>query len=182
MKDLVRRYPQDVDAAVLYAESLMDLHPWKFWSADGTPTEGTQEIVAVLERVLARSPQHIGANHYYIHAVEASPHPEKALPSAKRLETLVPEAGHLVHMPAHIYMRTGDFLAAIASNAAAAALDERFIQQTGSKVGLYPLMYYNHNVHFQSAAASMAGQYAEARRTADKLVANVSPFVADMPM
>jgi len=108
MKKLSQRYPQDDDAAVLYAESLMDLNPWKFWSPDGTPAQGTLEIVAVLERVLARSPDHPGANHYYIHAVEASPHPEKALASAKRLEMLAPSAGHLVHMPAHVYIRTGD--------------------------------------------------------------------------
>src|ERR1700751_5099704 len=102
MKKVTRRYPQDDDAAVLYAESLMDLNPWKFWSPAGTPAQGTLEIVAVLERVLTRSPDHPGANHYYIHAVEASLHPEKALASAKRLETLAPSAGHLVHMPAHV--------------------------------------------------------------------------------
>ena len=182
MAAVAKRFPDDLDAQTLYAESLMDLRPWALWSIDGTPSDLTPEIVSTLESVLRRNPDHPGANHYYIHAVEASPHPEKAVGSAKRLETLVPEAGHLVHMPAHIYMRTGDFDSAAKSNARAAAIDERFIQQTGSKVGLYPLMYYNHNVHFQSAAASMAGRYAEARRAADKLVANVSPYIVEMPM
>jgi tetratricopeptide (TPR) repeat protein len=114
--------------------------------------------------------------------MEASPHPEKALPSARRLETLVPAAGHLVHMPAHIYARTGRFVASANSNAAAAAIDERFIRRTNTRVGMYPLMYYNHNLHFESYAASMAGQYVRAKRTADKLVANVTPYVSEMPM
>src|SRR5581483_5555118 len=159
-------------------ESLMDLRPWALWAIDGTPSDLTPTITSTLESVLRRDPNHPGANHYYIHAVEASPHPEKALPAAHKLDTLVPEAGHLVHMPAHIYMRTGDFDAAANSNARAAAIDERFIQQTGA-AGLYPLMYYNHNVHFESAAAAMAGRFAEAKRTADKLAANVAPYIAD---
>src|SRR6202011_5413464 len=103
MRELYRRYPDDLDAGTLYAESLMDLHPWKLWSLDGRPTEDTEEIVAVLESVLRRDPNHLGANHYYIHAIEASPHAERALPCAERLGKLAPAAGHLVHMPAHIY-------------------------------------------------------------------------------
>jgi tetratricopeptide (TPR) repeat protein len=182
MAAVAKRFPDDLDAQTLYAESLMDLRPWALWSIDGTPSDLTPEIVSTLESVLRRNPDHPGANHYYIHAVEASPHPEKALAAAKRLDTLVPEAGHLVHMPAHIYMRTGDFDSAVTSNARAAAIDERFIQQTGSKVGMYPLMYYNHNVHFESAAAVMAGRYGDAKQAADKLVSNLSPFIADMPM
>jgi len=182
MAGLAKRWPEDADVQTLYAESMMDLRPWTLWAIDGTPSDLTPEIVSTLEGVLRRTPDHPGANHYYIHAVEASPHPEKAVPAARRLETLVPEAGHLVHMPAHIYMRTGDFDSAVKSNAQAAAIDERFIQQTGSKVGLYPLMYYNHNVHFESAAAVMAGRYMDAKRAADKLVSNVSPFIAEMPM
>src|SRR5262249_31799710 len=145
MRDLARIYPDDLDAAALYAESLMDLHPWQLWSSDGKPTEGTEEIVAVLEGILRRDPNHIGANHYYIHAVEASKSPQRALESARRLETLVPAAGHLVHMPAHIYMRTGDYGSAAASNAKAAAVDRTYIRS--EKVsGVYPLMYYNHNL------------------------------------
>ena len=181
MEALAKQFPDDLDVQTLYAESLMDLRPWALWAIDGTPSDLTPTITSTLESVLRRDPNHPGANHYYIHAVEASPHPEKALPAAHKLDTLVPEAGHLVHMPAHIYMRTGDFDAAANSNARAAAIDERFIQQTGA-AGLYPLMYYNHNVHFESAAAAMAGRFAEAKRTADKLAANVAPYIADMPM
>src|SRR4030095_492278 len=120
MRDLSKRYPDDLDAATIYAEAMMDLRPWKLWSNDGKPAPGTKEIVAVLESVLRRDPAHPGANHYYIHAVEASRNPERALPSAKTLEMLVPKAGHLVHMPAHIYSRTGDHAGAAHSNAIAA--------------------------------------------------------------
>ncbi|MEX0878743.1 MAG: hypothetical protein WEF99_07535 [Thermoanaerobaculia bacterium] len=180
MRKLSRAYPDDLDAATLYAESGMNLRPWKLWRPDGTPGEGTEQIVAVLESVLKRDPQHVGANHYYIHAVEASKHPERALPSATRLETLVPAAGHLVHMPAHIYSRTGDHLAAEKANAAAADADRAYIRASGAQ-GMYPLMYYNHNVHFQSAAAAMAGRHAEAKKAADLLFADVLPSVAEMP-
>ena len=116
MRKLAERYPDDLDAATLAAESAMNLRPWKLWSADGTPAEGTEEIVRVLESVLRRNPNHPGANHYYIHAVEASAQPERALPSAQRLPTLVPAAGHLVHMAAHIYTRVGDHEAAARAN------------------------------------------------------------------
>ncbi|HYB52765.1 MAG TPA: hypothetical protein VEG84_02755, partial [Thermoanaerobaculia bacterium] len=181
MRALSRRYPDDLDAATLYAESGMNLNPWKLWMSDGSPAEGTLEIVATLEGVLKRDPMHPGANHYYIHAVEASPDPERALPSAERLKTLVPNAGHLVHMPAHIQMRTGDYLGAEAANAAAAAVDEAYMRETGA-TGMYHLMYYDHNVHFQSAAAAMAGRYAEARKAADVLYADVLPVVSLDPM
>jgi len=181
MRDLSRRYPADLDAATLYAEALMDLHPWLLWSADGKPAEGTLEIVSTLEGVLKRDPMHIGANHYYIHAVEASRTPDRANASAKRLETLVPAAGHLVHMPAHIYMRTGNYAAAVASNARAADVDRAYIKANGGE-GVYPLMYYNHNLDFLASAAMMAGQFAEASKAAGDLVANVRPALADMPM
>ena len=182
MAALATRYPDDLDAQTLYAESLMDLRPWQLWTRDGQPADVTGEVMRVLESVLKRSPIHPGANHYYIHTMEGSPDPGKALASARRLETLVPAAGHLVHMPAHIYARTGQFVASANSNAAAAAIDERFMQRTQTRRGLYPLMYYNHNVHFESYAASMAGQFARAKRTADKLTANVTPYIAEMPM
>jgi tetratricopeptide (TPR) repeat protein len=159
----------------------MDLRPWQLWSADGKPAPGTQEIVAVLESVLARDPYHPGANHYYIHAVEASPHPERALPSAARLGTLIPAAGHLVHMPSHIYMRTGDYPAAAQSNAAAVEVDRTYIQNTGVQ-GIYPLMYYGHNLHFLSAAHAMAGRFAEAKQAADQLAELEAPAVKEMPM
>jgi tetratricopeptide (TPR) repeat protein len=181
MRTVMRRYPDDLDAATLYAESLMDLNPWQLWSAAGKPAEGTEEIVTVLESVLRRDRQHVGANHYYIHAVEASKTPERALQSAKRLEALVPAAGHLVHMPAHIYMRTGDYLSAVASNAKAAEVDRAYIAATRPD-GIYPAMYYNHNLDFLASAAMMAGQFAEAKRAADQLVANATPALAEMPM
>jgi tetratricopeptide (TPR) repeat protein len=181
MRELSAKYPDDLDAATLYAESLMNLHPWKLWTPDGTPGEDTVEIVAVLESVLKRDPYHPGANHYYIHAVEASREPERALPSAARLETLVPSAGHLVHMPSHIYMRTGDYVAAEKSNAVAADVDREYIRATGAQ-GMYPMMYYNHNVHFESAAASMAGRHAAAKKSADILYADVLPGVSEMAM
>lgn len=118
MGALMRRHPDDLDAATLYAESLMNLRPWKLWTLEGKPAEDTLEIVVVLESVLRRDPNHVGANHYYIHTVEASPNPWRALSSAKHLESLVPAAGHLVHMPAHIYARTGDHAAAARANLA----------------------------------------------------------------
>jgi tetratricopeptide (TPR) repeat protein len=179
MRDLTRQYPNDLDAATLYAESLMDLHPWLLWSADGTPTEGTEEIVAALESVLRRDTMHIGANHYYIHAVEASRTPGRALDSAKRLETLVPAAGHLVHMPAHIYMRTGNYEGAVTSNAKAAEVDREYIKARGAN-GLYPMMYYNHNLDFLASAAMMSGQFKEAKQAADMVVANATPMIAEM--
>jgi tetratricopeptide (TPR) repeat protein len=181
MREVMRRYPRDLDAATLYAESLMDLHPWKLWAADGTPTEGTEEIVAVLESVLRRDPMHVGANHYYIHAVEASTTPGRALASARRLESLVPAAGHLVHMPAHIYMRTGDYTAAVTANARAADVDRAYITATNAS-GVYPLMYFNHNLDFLASAAMMAGRFAEASRAADQLVAFVVPALPHMAM
>jgi tetratricopeptide (TPR) repeat protein len=181
MKELSEALPDDLDAATLYAESLMDLNPWKLWDNDGKPAEGTEQIVAVLERVLSRDPSHVGANHYYIHAVEASPRPERALPSAARLEKLVPGAGHLVHMPAHIYMRTGFYGAAAKSNAEAVRVDEAYIKAHDIE-GVYPLMYYNHNLDFLAAAASMEGRYSEAKKAAVRSAANVAPAVKDMPM
>ena len=116
MGELAKKYPDDLDAATLYAESAMNLRPWELWSPDGKPAEGTEEIIAVLESVLRRNPDHAGANHYYIHAVEASPHPERALAAADRLRTLQPGLAHNVHMPSHIDIRVGDWHRAIESN------------------------------------------------------------------
>lgn len=182
MRELSKHYPDDLDAATLYAESLMDLHPWKLWSLDGRPADGTEEIVAILESVLRRDPNHLGANHYYIHATEASRHPEWALASAKRLETLAPAAGHLVHMPAHTYMRVGDYSAATHSNAIAADADRVYLRDTSTAGSMYDMMYYSHNLHFLTASYSMAGDFAHAKQTADELVAHVGPMVHDMPM
>ena len=145
MKQVMERYPDDLDAATIYAESLMNLRPWALWSAEGTPAEDTLEILDILENVLRRNPNHPGANHYYIHAVEASKNPEKALPSALRLGSLMPGAGHMVHMPSHIFIRTGDHEASATVNETAAAVDKRYIERSGAK-GMYPLMYYSHDV------------------------------------
>jgi tetratricopeptide (TPR) repeat protein len=181
MSNLVKRYPDDLDAATLYAESLMDLHPWQLWSKDGQPQGDTQEIVAILESVLQRNPQHPGANHYYIHAVEASQHPELALQSAERLETLVPSAGHLVHMPSHIYFRVGDYEKAMRSNQQAIAQDDIYLRNHPAE-GFYPQMYYNHNLHFLMIASSMADRYEDALQAADQLVTNAAAIDPYMPM
>lgn len=181
MGNLVKRYPDDLDAATLYAESLMDLHPWQHWTKDGKPQPDTEEIVAVLESVLKRNPNHAGANHYYIHAVEASPSPERALVSANRLGTLAPAAGHLVHMPSHIYFRVGDYEGAMQANEQAIAQDDIYIKKYQVQ-GTYPMMYYNHNVHFLMVASSMAGRYEDALKSADKLVANVTAIDPYAPM
>jgi tetratricopeptide (TPR) repeat protein len=181
MAELSRKYPDDLDAAVLYAESAMDLNPWQLWTADGKPAEGTEEIVATLESVLKRDPNHIGANHFYIHAVEASPHPERALACADRLAKLAPAAGHLVHMPGHIYIRTGDYAGAVRANQEAASVDRQYIDKF-HVTGMYVAMYYSHNLHFLAIAASMEGRFAEANNAATQLVANAAPMLKDIPM
>src|SRR5215470_8720967 len=182
MRTLSRKYPEDLDAATMYAESLMNLDPWKLWTLDGKAGEHTVEIVRVLESVLMRDPMHAGANHYYIHALEASSNPERALPSAQRLETLVPNAGHLIHMPAHIYARTGDFSRAVERNAKAAQVDKVYAEEADRAGSLYDLMYHSHNEHFLAMAASMEGRYAEAKKAADALVSRLMPHVKMMPM
>jgi tetratricopeptide (TPR) repeat protein len=181
MATLVERHPDDLDAATLYAESLMDLHPWQHWTKDGKPQPDTEKIVALLESVLKRNPNHTGANHYYIHAVEASPSPERALVSAKRLGSLAPAAGHLVHMPSHIYFRVGDYEGAMQANELAIAQDDIYIKKYQVQ-GTYPMMYYNHNVHFLMVASSMAGKYEDALQAADKLVANITAINPYIPM
>lgn len=181
MEALSRKYPEDLDAATLFADSLMNLRPWKLWNADGTPAPGTEEIVAALEGVLRRDPDHIGAMHLYIHAVEASPHPERALVYADRIAALAPGAGHLVHMPAHIYERTGNFDGARVQNAAAAKADEAYLAATGQQ-GMYMMMYYSHNLHFGAISASMQGHCAEAMSSAGRLAENIRPGVKEMLM
>jgi tetratricopeptide (TPR) repeat protein len=175
-----QRFPDDPDAAVMYADAVMNLRPWQLWAADGTPATDTPELVAVLESVLKRRPDHPGANHYYIHAVEASPTPERALASAERLLTLVPGAGHLVHMPSHIYMHTGDFDKIATLNERAAQVDEAYIAKSAAE-GVYPFMYYGHNIHFAIVGHALAGRYEPARAQAEKLAALASPHVHEMP-
>jgi tetratricopeptide (TPR) repeat protein len=180
MRELVKNNPDDLDAATLFAESGMNLHPWGLWHQDGTPEAGTEEIVATLESVIKRDPNHLGAIHYYIHTVEASNSPERALAGANRLASLAPAAGHIVHMPAHIYIRTGDYAAAAKTNEEAAAVDRAYIQRSGVQ-GIYPMMYYSHNLHFIAMCSAMIGDYTESHKAAKMLAAHVGPSVKDMP-
>ncbi len=180
MREVVKQFPDDLDAATLFAESGMNLHPWGLWMVDGTPREGTEEIVATLESVIKRDPNHLGANHYYIHSVEASRSPERALAAANRLAALAPAAGHIVHMPAHVYIRTGDYAAAVKTNQEAAAVDRTYIKASGAQ-GIYPMVYYSHNLHFIAMCASMNGDYAEAKKSADMLAVHVASHVKEMP-
>ncbi len=181
MREVVTEYPDDLDAAVLFAESLMMLRPWQLWTADGQPAPGTTELVAILESVLKRDPDHPAANHFYIHAVEASPNLERAIPSANRLLTLVPGAGHLVHMPGHIFLQTGDFELAATANMKAAEADKAFVERTGAK-GIYPLMYWTHNVHFVSYARAQQGRYEEAKEAALQMVRQIGDADLGMQM
>jgi len=180
MRQVVAEFPDDLDAATLFAESGMNLHPWGLWHHDGTPEAGTEEIVATLESVTKRDPNHLGAIHYYIHAVEASNNPERALAGANKLAALAPGAGHIVHMPAHIYIRTGDYEAAVKTNEQAAEVDRAYLKASRAQ-GIYPMMYYSHNLHFVAVCGAMNGRYSEARKNADLLVANVGPHVKEMP-
>jgi tetratricopeptide (TPR) repeat protein len=168
MAGVVRAYPHDLDAATLDAEAMMDLRPWNYWKQpSGEPYPGTLEIVAQLERVIAADPNHPGACHYYIHAVEAV-QPQKALACAERLASLMPGDGHMVHMPAHIYIRLGRYAEAIQSNVHAVHTDETYIEDQ-HPAGVYPLGYYPHNLHFLSFAATMSGRSALAIDAARKL-------------
>ena len=180
MKALSEAYPDDLDAATLYAESMMNLNPWNLWTKDGQPWDKTMEIVAVLERVLGRDPSHPGANHLYIHAVEASPHPEWALAAAKRLETISPASGHLVHMPSHIYMLVGDYKAAADANVIAAKVDKDYIDNEHVK-GAYPMLYFHHNLHFIAAARGMEGRYGDAAEAASRLTESLHTHADDIP-
>jgi tetratricopeptide (TPR) repeat protein len=180
MRGVAKDFPDDLDAATLFAESGMNLHPWGLWHKDGTPEAGTEEIVATLESVIKRDPNHMGAVHYYIHTVEASASPERALAAANKLAAMAPAAGHLVHMPAHVYIRTGDYAAAVKTNQAAALADQAYIKASGAQ-GIYPMMYYSHNLHFIAMCSAMDGDFPEAKKRADMLAAHVGPFVKDMP-
>jgi tetratricopeptide (TPR) repeat protein len=161
MAAVARDYPTDDDAQTLASESMMDLRPWNYWERDGSPQPGTADMVARLERVMARSPNHPGACHLYIHAVEAVT-PEKAVPCAERLAALMPGAGHLVHMPGHIYIRVGRYADAIEANEHAVHADESYIGQERPPLGIYTGAYYPHNYHFMAFAAQLAGRSAKA--------------------
>ena len=172
MREVVERFPDDDDAAVIYAEAWMNTMPWNYWSEDGQPKPETVEVIDALERIMARSPRHPLALHLYIHAVEASSNPGRAEQAADTLSTLVPGSGHLVHMPAHTYWRVGRYHDASEANVRAAQVDEAYIAQCNAQ-GFYPAMYYPHNIHFLWAASSMEGRSAVAIESARKVAANV---------
>jgi tetratricopeptide (TPR) repeat protein len=181
MGELVKKYPDDLDAATLFAESAMDLRPWQYWLPDGTPNAGTEEIVATLESVLRRDPHHIGANHLYIHALEASPHPERALGAAHALEGLAPGAGHLVHMPTHIYGRLGQHETSAKINEHAAEVDRAYIDKYKIE-GVYPMMYFTHNLQFSAYSYAQAGNYKDAIRMGDQVTDRALEMAKVMPM
>ena len=166
----------DLDAATLYAESLMDLRPWNYWRPDGTPYPGTNEIVRQLRKVISRNKNHPGACHYYIHAVEAV-NPKAAVPCAERLARLMPGEGHMVHMPAHIYIRVGRWNDAVEANQHAIHTDEVFIEGQ-HPMGVYPLAYYPHNIHFLAFASTMAGRSKQAIESSNTLTSKVNVDVA----
>ncbi len=172
MRALHKKYPGDDDAASLFAESLMNTMPWDYWLDPENPKPDTVEVINALETVLARSPQHPMAIHLYIHAVEASSNPERAEPHADTLRQLVPGAGHLVHMPSHIYWRVGRYNDASIANVTAAEVDEAYIAACNAQ-GFYPAAYYPHNIHFLWAASSMEGRSAVALDAARKVAKNV---------
>jgi tetratricopeptide (TPR) repeat protein len=172
MRTLVRKWPADLDAKTIFAESLMDLRPWNYWTRDGEPYPETREIQSALQQVLARHKSHPGALHYWIHLWEPTDTPERAEAEADRLLPLMPGAGHVVHMPAHIYMRVGRHADVVKSNQLAAKADEDYIAQCRAQ-GLYPLSYYPHNIHFIWMGASASGQRALALESARKLSASI---------
>ena len=181
MARLHARYPDDLDAATLYAESLMDLRPWNYWTKDGLPYEETREALRLLEMVRARNPNHPGANHFYIHAVEL-PYPKQAEDAADRLAHIAPGAGHLVHMPSHIYRRIGRYKDATEANLRAIAADEDYITQCRAQ-GIYPLAYYPHNIHFLWDAATMEGRKDLAVDAARKVGQRItSEMLEEVPM
>ncbi len=172
MREVSRQFPNDLDAATLFAEALMDLRPWAYWKPDGRPQPDTEEIITTLESVLRRGPDHPGACHYYIHAVEASLEPQRALACAKRLADLMPGAGHLVHMPAHLYMRLGLYHDASERSERAATVDHDYLDHRPTQ-GMYASGYDAHNIHLLSASLTMEGRSADAIHAARKLVSRV---------
>jgi len=176
MAKLVARYPDDIDASTLYAASLMNLSPWDYWNLDGSPKGQTVKILETLQSVIDRNPRHAGALHYYIHTVEAR-HPKRGEKHADMLAGLMPGAGHLVHMPSHIYMRVGRFTDSYKANSRAVEADEGYITQCRAQ-GLYPLNYYPHNIHFLTWSAMMQGRPEAALQAAQKIVNKVPPELA----
>src|SRR5688572_10114846 len=171
MREVARKYPDDLDAQTLLAEALMDTMPWDYWKSDRSPKPETEEANAALRYVMARNPDHPGANHLYIHAVEAGPQPELALPAADRLLDHAPQAGHLVHMPSHIYMRVGQYEDAVKSNERAIRADQSYIRHCRAQ-GFYPGAYYPHNIHFLWYAYLFQGRTTDALKAANRVAEN----------
>lgn len=182
MRDVHHRFPDDSDITMLYVESMMDIRPWSYWMPDGHPHEGTEEIVALTEEVMRQNPKHPGAVHLYIHLIEPTNTPERAEKAADTLLTLMPGAGHMVHMPSHIYYRVGRYSDAMKSNQLAIAVDEEYIAERHAQ-GLYPMKYHPHNIHFLYFAATADGQSRIAIEAARKVAAKVNDEVLkEMPM
>jgi tetratricopeptide (TPR) repeat protein len=182
MRSVAERFPDDLDVQTLFAEALMDTMPWDYFVDPGTPKPATVEVLAALEDTIARAPRHPGALHLYIHAVEPSSAPERAEPAADTLGSLAPGAGHLVHMPSHIYLRVGRYHDASVANELAASADESYITQCRAQ-GFYPAAYYPHNVHFLYASAAFEGRSAVSIEAARKLSANMTAeIVAAVPV
>jgi len=181
MREVSRRYPDDLDAATLLADALMNLRPWSLWTPEGAPQPGTEEIVVTLERVLAANPMHPGANHLYIHAMEAGPDPRRAEAAADRLRGLMPGAGHMVHMPSHIYYRVGRYADAALVNVQAVAADRAYFTRSRPSP-IYRMMYYPHNLDFVWHAAALEGRGAECLRAAREFAAAApAEVVLEMP-
>jgi tetratricopeptide (TPR) repeat protein len=182
MRAVAKRYPDDLDIATLYVESMMDLRPWNYWMEDGQPYEGTTEIVDLIESVIARNPNHPGALHLYIHLMEPTDEPQKAEAAADRLAPLAPAAGHLVHMPSHIYQRIGRYADSAKANEMAVLADEDYITQCRAQ-GLYPMGYYPHNIHFLWFASSADGRGQLAIDSARKVASKIpDEALKEMPM
>lgn len=181
MTTLSRRFPNDAEVRVLHAEALMNLRPWNYWTAAMTLQPGMQAALQGLERAVARTPNHPGACHFYIHFVEAA-YPERAVACAERLAATMPGAGHLVHMPGHIYIRIGRYLDAIAANEHAVHADERYIREQRPAAGMYTIGYYPHNFDFLAFAAAMAGLEAQSLAAADRLAELATPMMGEAGM
>ncbi len=180
MGELWKKYPSDLDAGTFYAEALMDTQPWDYWQNDGvTPKGHALEIVSTLEGIIKRSPNHPGALHLYIHAVEATTTPQRAEAAADRLEKLMPGAGHVVHMPSHIYYRIGRYRDAAHVNELAALVDEQYIAACRAQ-GYYPIGYYGHNIHFLWTSSEMEGRFQASIGAARRLVKAIGPGAAHM--
>ena len=183
MRELMKQYPDDLDAASLYADAVMNLHRYRWYAADGKPAEETAEILSVLEQIMRRDPDHPFANHLYIHVLDTAPHPEHALASAYRLSNIAPGAGHLVHMPSHIFLTLGDYEMTARVNEQAAKADREYFKLTGGvRSNIYSWMYYPHNVHMIVRARAEQGRFDDAKRAVEELIAHQTPLFDDMPM